>query len=367
LGCAFQLLAIFVSSKRSAKRYVTVLHCINQLAFALIYVTPFLSLTRTQKTALFVFLLLVANALTYVVFPTKTGWLMSFVADDRRGRFTATKEIVSLLSGMIFSFAMGQLIDRFEAKGNLNGAFLTCGITVFLLMLLHAVTLLLAAEKPKTEAEDSSVGKQLRTLFSDKRLLLVILVMVLWHVARDVSVPFYGSYQIKELGFTMTFVSVLSAGYAVVRSLCSRPLGRFADRYSFASMLNICFGIMVVAFGINIFTVPQNGKVLYTVYYMLFAVAMAGINGATINLIYDYVAVEGRVAALALSFTLSGLIGFFSTLAVSPLVSYIQENGNRLFGIPVYAQQAVSALATVIMIVLLVYLNTIVRKLQKRK
>ena len=181
------------------------------------------------------------------------------------------------------------------------------------------------------------------------------------------ATPFYGSYQIKELGFTMTFVSILSAAYAVVRTVFSKPMGKFADKYSFAKMLNICFIIMLVGFGINMFTVPENGKILYTIYYMLNAVAMAGINSATINLIYDYVDKEKRIGALALKSTLAGFAGFFTTLLVSPLVSYIQENGNSFLGLNVYAQQVVSAIAVVLLSVLLVYLNLVVGKIEKKK
>ena len=144
-------------------------------------------------------------------------------------------------------------------------------------------------------------------------------------------------------------------------------MGRFADKYSFAKMLNICFIIMLVGFGINMFTVPENGKIFYTVYYMLYAIAMAGINSAAINLIYDYVDKEKRVGALALKSTLAGFSGFFTTLLVSPLVTYIQNNGNTFLGLHVYAQQVVSAIAALLLIVLIVYLNLVVGKLQTGK
>ena len=192
----------------------------------------------------------------------------------------------------------------------------------------------------------------------------MILVSVLWNVVNYVSTPFYGSYQINELGFSMTFVSVLSAAYAIVRTVFSKPMGKFADKYSFAKMLNICFIVMLVGFAVNVFTVPENGKALYTVYYMLNAIAMAGINSAAINLIYDYVEKEKRTGALALNSTVSGFAGFFATLAVSPLVTYIQKNGNTFFGLNVYAQQVVSVVAAILLSILLVYLNTVVRRIK---
>ena len=40
LGCGFQIIAIFLANKRPVKRWVTVLHSINQLSFSLIYLVP---------------------------------------------------------------------------------------------------------------------------------------------------------------------------------------------------------------------------------------------------------------------------------------------------------------------------------------
>lgn len=367
LGFGFQIIAVFLANKRPVKRWVTLLHCLNQLAFALIYFIPLAPISHEMKNFLFVAFLLIGYILTNVVNSPKINWFMSLVEDKRRGAFTANKEMVSLIGGMIFSFSMGYVIDNLESAGNINGAFVVCGVSIFILMLLHSATLIFSKEKPVEANEVCSVKQLLKELLTDKNLFKVILVSVLWSVVNYASTPFYGSYQIKELGFTMTFVSILSAAYAIVRTIFSRPMGKFADKYSFAKMLNICFSIALAGFIVNIFTVPANGKVLYTVYYMLYAVAMAGINSATINLIYDYVDKEKRTGALALKSTICGFAGFFTTLIVSPLVSYVQRNGNRLFGINIYAQQIVSVISAILLVVLLVYLNTTVKQLKLKE
>ncbi|MBQ7642967.1 MAG: MFS transporter [Clostridia bacterium] len=366
LGCGFQIIAIFLANKRPVKRSVTILHSINQLAFALIYLVPFINLSRGWKIAIFIAFLLIGHIINNVVNSPKINWYMSLVADGKRGRFTANKEMVSLIGGMVFSFAMGAVIDGFNEVGNLNGAFIVCGISVFVLAVLHSATLLFSKEKEPDGDEKVFAGKLLKELVSDRNLLKVVLVSVLWNIVAYASTPFYGSYQNNELGFSMLYVSLLSAGYAIVRSIFSLPLGRYADKHSFANMLNICFVIMFVAFGVNIFTLPSNGKVFYAVYYMLYAIGMAGINSATINLIYDYVDKEKRTGALALNSTLAGFAGFFTTLAVSPLVSHIQSNGNKFLGLDVYAQQVVSAIAAVLLVFLIIYNNTVVRKIKKK-
>ncbi len=367
LGCGFQIIAIFLANKRPVKRWVTILHSLNQLFFALIYLVPFIELTQTQKAVAFIVFLLLGHIINNVVNSPKINWFMSLVDDKKRGSFTASKEMVSLIGGMVFSFAMGAVIDHFEAIDNVNGAFIVCGFSVFVLMLLHSATLIFSKEKESEEQEKIQTKQLLSELIKDKNLFKVIMVSVLWNVVNYSATPFYGSYQIKELGFSMTFVSILSAAYAIVRTIFSKPMGKFADKYSFAKMLNICFIIMLVGFGINIFTVPENGKVFYTVYYMLNAIAMAGINSAVINLIYDYVDKEKRIGALALKSTLAGFAGFFTTLAVSPLVAYIQKNGNKFLGLNVYAQQVVSAIAVVLIVILIVYLNKVVVKISREK
>jgi hypothetical protein len=76
---------------------------------------------------------------------------------------------------------------------------------------------------------------------------------------------------------------------------------------------------------------------------------------------------EKRIGALALKSTLAGVAGFFTTIAVSPLVSYIQKNGNSFLGLNVYAQQVVSSLAAILLIVLILYLNLAVKKIKSNR
>ena len=364
LGFGFQLFAIFLINKRPVKIWTTVMSVVNQLCFAFVYVIPFFEISTTVKTVLFVVMLLMAHILLNVAGPAKIDWHMALVDDDKRGRFTALKEIVSLVGGMIFSFVVGLVIDECEANGNLHGAFIFCAIGVLGLMVINTVSLLLTKEKVPEKIEHIPVLKMAGEIIRDKKIFKVILVSVIWYITLYSTYPFYGTYTIKELGFSMTFVSILSAAYAVARSLASRPLGKYADKHSFTRMLNICYAIVMVAYAVNVFTVPANGKVMYTIYYVLYAISMGGINSASTNLIYDFVEPEKRVVTIALQHAIAGFSGFFATIIVGFLVDYIQKNGNTFLGLNVYAQQVVSALGVVMLGVALVYLNTVVKKMQ---
>lgn len=124
LGCGFQILAVFL--RGDVKRNVVTLHLINETAFTLLYVTPFFPISQTAKTVIFTVLLLVGFGLNNVANPSKTDWYMQSVDPSKRGVYTANKEIVSLISGMLFSLVLGYIIDGFRAAGNEYGAFIAC-------------------------------------------------------------------------------------------------------------------------------------------------------------------------------------------------------------------------------------------------
>ena len=366
LGVGFQIIALFISQRGSTKRWVTPVHILNQLLFTFMYVVPLFDMSSNTKTLLICVFLIGGTAISNVAFSPKIGWLMGLVDENKRGKFTAIKEMVSLTSGILFTLVMGRVVDSFEASGNMNGAFITCGITMLGLTLLHTLTLVFAKEKPKTDEEikNGAVKSQIVGIFKNKNFWLVLPVLVCWSIANYASTPFYSTYLISELAFTMTMISVISMIASLTRAAFSLPIGGFADRHGFSKMLLICFSLMLLAFGMMCFTTPSS-KFLYIVYATLHAVGMAGLNSSEINLVLDYTSRSLRVGAIAIKGLICGFTGFFTTLALTPLVDYIQENNNTLFGIKIYAQQVTSMISVFMCIVALVYMLTVVRKLKR--
>lgn len=363
LGCVFQLIAIFLRRER-VKGMVIGLSILNQLLFTFLYAVPLIPLSAGVKTAVFAAGIVLAYLIYNVAHPVKINWLMSLVEDKRRGAFTATKEVVSLISGMGFSFLMGGLVDHYRAKGEMETAFILSAAVMILLTLLHTLTLVLTGER-KDLASSRPDRKELFEVLRCKGILKVTLIFAVWYVAMYSATPFYGTYQTKELGFSMTFIAALSVIYAVARSIFSGILGRYADRRSFARMVRLCFFVAAAAFLVNTLCVPENGRVVFTVYYTLYAISMAGINSALINLCYDYAPVEKRTSALAITQAISGCVGFFTTLLMSLVVEGIQANGNTLFGIPLYAQQFTSLFAAIVTLLAMILVHILLVKPNK--
>lgn len=112
LGCLFQLLSLTIR-RTKVKKIVVIFSILNQILFMLLYVIPLINFGKQIKIILFVVMIFSAYLIYNFIHPKKIDWLMSLVEDGHRGSFTANKEIVSLISGIIFSFGMGVVIDYF--------------------------------------------------------------------------------------------------------------------------------------------------------------------------------------------------------------------------------------------------------------
>ena len=359
LGCLFQLLSLSVR-RAKVKKLVLIFSVINQFFFMLLYVIPLTGAEKQIKILLFVVLICVAYIIYNFAHPKKISWLMSLVDDSGRGAFTANKEIVSLVCGMIFSFLMGAVIDRFAESGEIRTAFILSVAVIFILMLLHTLTMIFTVEKetPNSQNGNSLIG--VKELVQNKQVLKITGVFALYNISNFASVPFYGTYQINELGLSLKTVSVLVILGNLSRILVSRLWGKYADKKSFAAMTEKCLIFLGVSQLCALFAVPSNGMVMFALYYFFYGVAMGGINSALINLVFDYVAPEKRSDSLAIAQAVSGLVGFLTTVCLSPLVTSVQKCNNTISGVHIYAQQLCTLISLAFTAVSILYVRKVI-------
>lgn len=363
LGCGFQIVSIFLGEKMRRKNTIILVTLFDQLCFAALYLVPFIKLPDGVRIWLFIGLLLVGNILLNVRTPSQVAWSRGLVPEGRLGRYSALNEMVSLISGMLFSFAMGALIDALEARNQLMLAFAILGAILFILTEVCVIMLLLAKEKPAPKIKEEKPLLRIKGAFSDRATLLLIPLYVLWYIALYSTTPFFGTYAISELGFSMTAISAISAAYAIFRAAISRPIGALGDRTNFVN--NLTAGI--AAFALALGAMVIGGRVSYIIYYMLYAVTMACTNAALIVLIFDNVPAEKRANSIAVLYSLAGIAGFLATLAIRPLVNHIQAQGNKfLFIEGVYAQQVVSVIGIIFSVLAILYANIVIRRLPRR-
>ncbi len=367
-ACVAQLFSSLIVKKGgSVKRRMLVLALINELMFSTLYIIPFVPLGQNVKTALFVVMILGAYLILNLTTPVKYKWLMSFVGANERGRFTANKEIVSLIGGMLFTLGMGRLVDCCKEIGREQTGFILCGATMVAVSLLHMVSILLCDDEPENAPRPQG-DNQLRAIFSmiagNRTLRKLLLLDILWKTAIYISTSYYGTYLIGELGFSLTFVSALGVVYGLVRALASPQCGRIADRRGWSSLLTLCLIVAAAGFLVNVFTRPES-RMLYLAHYVLYAASMAGINSGLTNITYDYIDEGCFAQAMGARNAVSGIVGFLASLMGGAIVSRIQAAGNTLFGLNVYAQQVNSAITFALLIALLVYTRLVIARMPR--
>ena len=366
-ACSAQLFALFLSGRR-VKKIVTIGHTLNQLAFTALYFLPIFNLSSNAKTAILLILFFVGHIINNAVNPAKIAWLMAAVSNHKRGSFTAKKEMISLAGGMIVSLSLGRIADTFcnESGAPTGTYYVICGIALFILMTVHTVTLMVSTEAPLSERDRLPIGKVIKRLVTNKDLIKVSLVGIIWNFASGISTGFFASYSLKELSFSLTAIAAITTCGSLCRILVSPVMGKIADKKSFSYSMTICYVIMILAFAMQALSRPGGLRWLHVVYICLHGFASAGINSGVINLIYDYVKPEERSVALGVKNAIGGFSGFFAALIGGFLLSKIQENGGlSLFGITVYAQQMLACITILIVAFLIAYMRLVVSPLKR--
>ena len=365
LSYGAQLFALALSGRR-VKRIVTVTMVLNQIAFIAVYLLPIFNLDSGVKSALFVCFLIVGNLLNNSVSPARLVWLMRSVDNEKRGSFTAVKEMISLAGGVAVSMLLGNLADRFRsADGDpMAEYYIICAVALTVMSLLHTATLIVCHEDEVSE-EKIPIALAVRSLFTNKNIAKIMVIDILWYVSLGISTPFYPSYLREELAMSFTLITVITTLGLVARILVSPLMGKIADKRSFAYSMTLSMLMQGVAFVGVVFTAPGANQWFYVIYSCFSGFAMAGMNSGFLNLVYDFVRPEDRAVAIGVKAAVSGGLGFAATLISGAALDKVQQMGGiQLFGCTVYAQQVLSLVSLGVIILMVLYMNTVVRKME---
>ena len=363
----FQLVAILVVQRiGNVKRFVILLQAGSHLLFTCLYFIPFLPWALAYKEILVVVCILAAYFGKYLVNSMLYKWGNAFVDPNKRATFSAGKEMISLASGIVMTLILGHVMDAFEAAGNLDGGFIFAAIAMLIFNACDVVSMLLMkkdtqAEEPTNVREVVPLREVLRNTVGNKNFRNVIILTVLWDIARYTTVGFLGTYRIKELAFTVGAVQIINMVGNAGRFLLSKPFGKYSDKHSFAKGMELAMILCAVAFAINMVTTPSTR--LFVIGYSLFYnISMAGSNQNMLSITYSYVDTKYFVQASAIKNSIGGLCGFGASLLAGRLLSYIQDSGNMLFGIHVYGQQVLSAISLIFLVAAILFTHFVIGK-----
>lgn len=365
LAFLFQLFSIFVVQKiTNTKVFVVIFHFLSQIFFMSLYLIPFLPIAKEIKGALAIFGILCAYFGNYFVTSMIYRWGNSYVHPTRRGRYGATKEMISLLSGMAVTLIIGWAMDAFEASGNLHGGFVfaSVGILIFALCDFTCLMLIKNDVKPKNEKKERVPVKEVyKNTLGNRSYRNAIILYIIWQVSIYTTVGFLGAFKTNELLLTVGTVQIINIVSQGARFALSKPFGRYSDKRSYIKGIELALIVAAVGFAINIFTTPKTWF-LIILFTILYNVCQAGTSANFLNITYSYVDEKYFVQASAIKNSIGGVCGFGASLLAGLLVNHIQSNGNTLFGFSVYATQVLSAISLLLLVVGFIFAKTVVEK-----
>ena len=367
----FQLTAVFfVSRIRNVKRTVIFFNILGCLLFVSLYLIPFLPGPASFKSVLVIVCLLAAYFGNYFVASMLFKWANSFVDPAKRGDYSATKEMISLLSGMVFTLIVGAVIDRFEAMDRLTAGFLFIACAGLILSVCCLVCLLMIKGDVRQTAEtDPQTPVQPRHTLRDvmantlgnRSFVNVVILMSMWSCAQYLTLGFLGTFKTNDLLLSVGTVQIINIASNLVRFSISRPFGRYSDKTSYARGMQLAMFMAAAAYFINVFTTKSTWW-LIIVYTVLHNASYAGTNQNSYNILYSYVDADYFVEAMAIKNSIAGVIGFGASLLGARLLAAVQANGNTLFGLSLYGQQVLSLLSCILVLACIIFLRTVIEK-----
>ena len=357
IAASCQLISIFLAHKTPVKRWVIPILATYQLMLSTLYLIPFMNLGRLTG-AVFFAIILSTSILSNIISPIKSTWFVNLIDPKKRGLFSAVLVNVSLFGGIIFTLVTSLLLDKYESQNNIEGAFKILTVTILVLSILHISSLIFLKEKPTVTKKHEKPLAEIKNLSKNKKFTSFIFLHVSWAAATCLSASFYGTYQIGELGLSMTFISFINIAVTLLQMIVLYLFGKYSVRHAYLPIIKIAYPANLLTIIVMVFTMPKNGVVMYVIYRAIGIIANASTSVAN-NFIYQLTSREERTAAIAVNTMATGLTTFFVTLAATPLFNYLKNTlGSTLFGRTIYAQQTLSAISAVLCTAIVVYIFT---------
>lgn len=359
-----QLMSIFlVKLKISTKKLVMLFDTVSVLFFVLLYMVPFIPVNKEIKTVLVIVSVIIAYAGNYLISSICFKWANSYVDPTKRANYSATKEIVSLFASMVFTTVVGYIIDRYESLGNQDGAFLFIAATILILNICNFICYMFIKKEQESDRQEGNqpLSAVFQNIFKNRNFRNVIILTILWEVARYFTIGFMGIFKTKDLVISVFAVQVINVAANLIRAAISKPIGKYSDKHSYIRGFQLGLYLAAGAFLINIFT-TKSTWFLVVLHTVLYNCCQAGTNQNSFNMTYNYVDSKYMMQALAIKNSIGGICGFGASILAGQLLALVQANGNQIFGIHLYGQQLLSLISLMLTVIAIIFAKTVIEK-----
>lgn len=306
LGCIMQLVSPFLF-ERLERRKPSIIFCCFCFRFLLGLSGVYTLLTNGGELTVMP-LYLAAFLMAGFVSPGLNQWNMSIAPRKRRGRFFATRDIVSAVCNAAAIFAVSRALDDLIASGREREGYMLVFGAVLVLSVADAI-LLMQVHEPQGGRIHKLMPGELLVPFGNRRYRPIIVFIVLWFFTQNLSSGFMAVYQLTVLKMDYSMIAMMTMISSAVSIVMSWVWGRVADRMGWKRLLMVGCLLMLAGYA-GWSVLPGTLIVLAPVLQSLTTAGSSAYNMSSLNIQYALSPQEGKTVYLGLTAAVSNLTGY---------------------------------------------------------
>jgi MFS family permease len=248
------------------------------------------------------------------------SWIRDLVPEQRLGRFFARRGVYgTLVSAGATLVAAGALVVAARSRSTGDLIFSGLYIVGFICGLFSTGALATVPEPQMPPASRGSLTRLLTEPLRDPRFRGVLRFLVSWQFAVNLAVPFFTVYFVRGLGFSMSFVLILSLVSQLASVAVVRGWGSLSDRLSNKSVLEASTPVYLLcvvgmAFAHEVPGMAGQGA------YLLLAHVVMGAAGAGVALASGNIVMKTSPQGSGTSYMATGALFGAIAAGVAPII-----------------------------------------------
>jgi MFS family permease len=284
-----QIPAVFLVERIRIRRAISVYFAFaSRMTLLLMALIPFL-FPSGWWISLLVLALFLKGAFGAVSQCSWSSWMRDLVPRERRGSFYAKRMTIAAIVGMGISLVAGYYLDWFKAgfPQYLVYSYAPLFFLAFAAGMFN-VRVIATIPEPRMTSNGNNVLQLMLEPFKNKNFFNLMKFLVAWNFAINLAAPFFTVYMLKSIQLDMSSVVALTVLSQLVNIAVLRIWGRFMDRLTNKSVLNVCGPLFIVSIFFWIFTMHPERYVLtiplLIVLHILMGISTAGTVLGTSNI-----------------------------------------------------------------------------------
>lgn len=334
--CLIQILAASIYSKIGQSKKVTLgIYSLYRFFGAIPILIPFISQDITIRTILFIISILFYEIFGQIGYTPLVNWRMSILKEEDRAKFYATKNLIQNTLVMAVSLGAGVLLDKYTQSGNEFKGFV---ILFSIIVIINIIDIYLRATTYKREVQENKVNikETIKEPLKDKQFRKLLVFTSLYTLALNIGIQYLSLFQLKYLGISYTYASILNVILALVNATFGLIWAKTYNNRGWKSIVVPMLVTYIAMFILLIYTTVD------TTFILLVAFALYGIGESAYglfdhNVIYESAQEKYKTVYLSINKTICGVVSVLVPIITSNIM--VDENNTNnikmIFGISI--------------------------------